>query len=215
MNSILNTKHGALNILSSKNQRCSLLSGISNTRCKKQHRSSHLLSANKRNSPKCEATSVFLLRTVTCCTRTPLKLLHIRTGVFVCVRGFVPVLWWTTTGGAIYTASLLSDVVYYIYFSYRSVLFECRYWTDNSRGSIFQFRFAIKLLVDHLPLCSAPRFPLLTRLDLVVSIFQPTQVLQDAVNDTKSDRMGAAAVWTTSGIPLIFLGVFQVSRIGV
>lgn len=101
MNSILNTKHGALNIFSSKNKRCSLLSGICNTRCKKQHRSSHLLSANKRNSPKCEATSVFLLQTVMCAPRkhtvherhsTTLKLLHIRTGLCVCVRGFVPVL---------------------------------------------------------------------------------------------------------------------------
>lgn len=101
---ILNIKHGALNIFSSKNKGCSLLSGICNTRCKKQHRSSHLLSANKRNSPKCEAMSVILLQmrlsAVMCACRkhtvherhsTTLKLLHIRTSLFVCVRGFVPV----------------------------------------------------------------------------------------------------------------------------
>lgn len=55
------------------------------------------------------------------------------------------------------------------------------------RGSIFPFQFLI--LVDRLSLCSVKRFPFI-RLDLVVKILQPTQVLLDAVNDTKFHQMG-------------------------
>lgn len=54
---------------------------------------------------------------------TTLKLLHIRTSLSVCMRGFVPVFCdnpkWTQKD-TIYTARLLNDIVYYIYFSYRN-----------------------------------------------------------------------------------------------